>query len=130
MWPSVRLLPGLVRALVARSGLFLALIYAVLGRERCSDGSSGQREMNNGGFGWRWPRRREKSKGGGEKSRRERGRGEERENVLIFLVFEFSKPEFIVLSGFWKKNCLFNVLSRIFDLRLIWVIRQIFGYEK
>ena len=64
-----------------------ALIGVALGRGRCDGGSIGWR----GGMGdLGWP-----------KVARSEGRErEEREKNLIFLVFEFSKPEFIVFSIF------------------------------
>ena len=59
LWPGVRrpelwvhLLPGLVRALVARSRLSLTLIGVVSGQERCVDGTTGQKSDERR---WTWP---------------------------------------------------------------------------
>ena len=58
-WPGVRRLglpvrlpPGLVRALAARSGLSLASFRAASGQERCVGGTTGQRSNERR---WIWP---------------------------------------------------------------------------
>ena len=76
-----------------RFGFCLALIGAVLGRERCVGGLIGQRATNRDGSGQRWPRRKEKREG----ERRNRGesvRGEREKKIKIFFFLHFRVFEF------------------------------------